>query len=94
MSPGFPDDPAGLSANVLLVNDDYTPMEFVVQVLERIFDMDYETATRIMLQIHNEGTAPCGIYPYDAAKAKVTEVLEFARSHQHPLRCVLKRSPI
>jgi ATP-dependent Clp protease adapter protein ClpS len=91
--PSFPDNPAGMSANVLLLNDDYTPMEFVVQVLERVFDMDRQTATRIMLQIHNEGTGSCGIYPYDAAKAKVTEVLEFARSHQHPLQCVMEASP-
>lgn len=88
--PGFPDNLEGASVNVLLVNDDYTPMEFVVQVLQRIFDMDRATATRIMLQIHNEGTGSCGIYPYDAAKAKVTEVLDFARSHQHPLQCVLE----
>ena len=75
---------------VVLLNDDYTPMEFVVQVLERIFDMDHETATRIMLQIHNEGIGSCGIYPYDAAKAKVAEVLDYASNHQHPLQCVLE----
>jgi ATP-dependent Clp protease adapter protein ClpS len=88
--PSFPDNPTELSANVLLLNDDYTPMEFVVYVLESIFDMDHETATRIMLQIHNEGTGTCGIYPYDAAKVKVREVLDFARSHQHPLQCVME----
>jgi len=82
--------PPGLSAKVLLLNDDYTPMEFVVHVLERVFDKDRETATRIMLEIHNEGTGICGIYPYDAADAKVTEVLDLAHQHQHPLQCVLE----
>jgi ATP-dependent Clp protease adaptor protein ClpS len=79
-------------AEVRLLNDDYTPMEFVVHVLERVFDKDRETATRIMLEIHNEGVGTCGIYPYDAADAKVTQVLSFAREHQHPLLCVLEPS--
>jgi ATP-dependent Clp protease adapter protein ClpS len=80
----------GLLAKVLLLNDDYTPMEFVVHVLERVFDKDRETATWIMLEIHNGGTGTCGIYPYDAADAKVREVLDFAREHQQPLQCVLE----
>ena len=84
--------PAGLLARVLLLNDDFTPMEFVVHVLERVFDKDRETATRIMLDIHKEGTGTCGIYPYDAAEAKVSEVLDLAREHQHPLQCVLEPS--
>jgi ATP-dependent Clp protease adapter protein ClpS len=84
-------DELGLLAEVRLLNDDYTPMEFVVHVLERVFDKDRETATRIMLQIHEEGVGTCGIYPYDTADAKVTEVLNFARKHQHPLHCVLWR---
>jgi ATP-dependent Clp protease adapter protein ClpS len=81
------DKPSGLLAEVLLLNDDYTPMEFVVHVLERVYK-DRETARRIMLETHNKGTGTCGIYPYDAADAKVREVLEFAREHQHPLQCV------
>jgi ATP-dependent Clp protease adapter protein ClpS len=86
------DAPSGLLAEVRLLNDDRTPMEFVVQVLVRIFGKDRETATRIMLEIHNGGGGTCGIYPYDIADAKVTEVLNFARRHQHPLQCVLQRS--
>jgi ATP-dependent Clp protease adapter protein ClpS len=85
------DMPSGLSAEVRLLNDDYTPMEFVVHVLERVFDKDRETAARIMFEIHNEGIGTCGVYPYDAADAKVKEVLDFARKHQHPLQCVLER---
>jgi ATP-dependent Clp protease adapter protein ClpS len=86
------DKPSGLLAKVLLLNDDYTPMEFVVHVLERVFDKDRETATPIMLEIHEKGIGTCGIYPYDVADAKVRQVLDFAREHQHPLICVLERS--
>jgi ATP-dependent Clp protease adapter protein ClpS len=74
------------------LNDDQTTMEFVVQVLEAVFGKDRETATRIMLEAHSEGFGVCGIYPYDIAEAKVTEVLSFARRHGHPLQCVLERS--
>jgi ATP-dependent Clp protease adapter protein ClpS len=81
---------AGITAQVLLLNDDYTPMEFVVHVLERMFDKDHETAVRIMFEIHHEGSGRCGIYPYDVANAKVKEVVNFAREHQHPLQCVLE----
>jgi ATP-dependent Clp protease adapter protein ClpS len=77
-----------------LLNDDQTTMEFVVRVLEEIFGKDRETATRIMLEAHSEGFGACGIYPYDIAEAKVTEVLSFARRHVHPLQCVLERSLI
>jgi ATP-dependent Clp protease adapter protein ClpS len=83
---------SGLLAKVLLLNDDYTPMEFVVHVLERVFDKDHEAAVRIMFEIHNEGAGNCGIYPYEAADAKVTEVLDLANQHQHPLQCVLEQS--
>ena len=86
------DKASGLLAEVRLLNDDYTPMEFVVNVLECVFDKDRETASRIMFEIHYDGVATCGIYPYDAADAKVREVLDFARKHQHPLQCVLERS--
>lgn len=84
--------PSGLLAKVLLLNDDYTPMEFVVHVLERVFDRDHETAERTMPETHNEGVGICGIYPYDAAHAKVTGVLDLAHKHQHPLQCVLERT--
>jgi ATP-dependent Clp protease adapter protein ClpS len=84
------DTAAGSTAQVVLLNDDYTPMEFVVHVLECMFDKDHETATRIMLEIHREGSGICGNYPYDVANAKVREVLNFAREHQHPLQCVLE----
>jgi ATP-dependent Clp protease adaptor protein ClpS len=82
----------GLLARVRLVNDNYTPMEFVVGVLERIFDMEHEAAVRLMLEVHQSGAAVCGVYPQDVAQMKVTEVLDFAREHQHPLHCVLETS--
>jgi ATP-dependent Clp protease adaptor protein ClpS len=84
--------PSGLLAEVRLLNDDHTPMEFVVHVLEWVFGKDRETATRIMLEIHNEGFGTCGIYPYDIADAKVAEALHLAHRHEHPLQCVLERS--
>ena len=71
---------------VLLLNDDFTPMEFVVCVLEQIFDKDHETATQIMLHVHNHGTGECGIYPFAVADAKAKELRDFAREHHHPLR--------
>jgi ATP-dependent Clp protease adaptor protein ClpS len=76
---------------VLLLNDDYTPMDFVVYVIEQLFDKDFESAKHLMLRVHNEGTAECGIYPYEIAKAKASEVVDFARVHRHPLRCVIER---
>jgi serine-type D-Ala-D-Ala carboxypeptidase/endopeptidase len=78
---------SGRLSEVRLLNDDATPMEFVVDVLERVFGKDVETATRIMLDIHSEGVGICGIYPHDVAAAKVTEVLDLARQHGHPLQC-------
>jgi ATP-dependent Clp protease adapter protein ClpS len=86
------DETKGSLAEVRLLNDDFTPMEFVVDVLERVFGKDRETATRIMLEIHKNGLGTCGLYPYEVADAKVREVLGFARQHQHPLQCVLERS--
>ena len=77
---------------VRLLNDDYTPMAFVVDVLERVFEKDRETAERIMIDIHNNGVGTCGLYSYDVASTKVSEVLDFAREHQHPLQCVLEPS--
>ncbi len=76
---------------VLILNDDYTPMEFVVHVLERFFGKDHESATRIMLHVHHHGIGECGIYTYEVAETKVTQVMDFARKHQHPLQCVMEK---
>jgi ATP-dependent Clp protease adaptor protein ClpS len=76
---------------VLLLNDDYTPMEFVVLVLERFFNKDREAATRIMLHVHHHGIGECGIFTYEIAETKVTQVMDFARKHQHPLQCVMEK---
>ena len=75
---------------VLLLNDDYTPMEFVIIVLQRFFSLENEQATRIMLKVHNEGRGVCGVYPRDIAATKVGQVIEFARQHQHPLACMME----
>lgn len=77
---------------VLLLNDDYTPMDFVIDVLKRFFAMDLEQATRIMLKVHTEGRGVCGVYPRDIADTKVKFVLEYARQHQHPLACVMEEN--
>jgi ATP-dependent Clp protease adaptor protein ClpS len=76
---------------VLLLNDDYTPMEFVVHVLERFFNKDREAATQIMLHVHHHGIGECGIYTYEVAETKVTQVMDFARKHHHPLQCVMEK---
>ena len=76
---------------VLLLNDDYTPMEFVVHVLERFFSKGREDATRIMLHVHQKGVGLCGVYTYEVAETKVTQVMEFARQHQHPLQCTMEK---
>ncbi len=76
---------------VLLLNDDYTPMEFVVHVLERFFNKGREEATRIMLHVHRRGVGVCGVYTYEVAETKVTQVMEYARRHQHPLQCTLEK---
>ena len=76
---------------VLILNDDYTPMEFVVHVLEKFFSKDHEAATRIMLHVHHHGIGECGIYTYEVAETKVTQVMDFARKHQHPLQCVMEK---
>jgi len=73
---------------VLLLNDDYTPMEFVVEVIERFFNKSREQATQIMLKVHTEGVGVCGIYPQDIAETKVNQVVSYARQSQHPLQCV------
>lgn len=76
---------------VLLLNDDYTPMEFVVHVLERFFNKGREDATRIMLHVHQKGVGVCGVYTYEVAETKVTQVMDFARQHQHPLQCTMEK---
>ena len=98
------DDPAGDVATktrpktqrpslykVLLLNDDYTPMEFVVLVLQRFFGKSTEDATRIMLHVHQKGVGVCGVYTYEIAETKVAQVVEFARQHQHPLQCTMEK---
>ena len=77
---------------VLLLNDDYTPMEFVVLVLKRFFSMDLEQATRVMLHVHQKGVGVCGIFPYEVAETKVNQVMDFARQNQHPLQCTLEKA--
>ena len=77
---------------VLLLNDDFTPMDFVIQVLQRFFAMGREQATLVMLKVHNEGAGLAGIYPKDLAETKVHQVRDFAREHQHPLQCVMEEN--
>ena len=76
---------------VLLLNDDYTPMEFVVHVLERFFNKDHETANRIMMHVHQHGIGECGVYTYEVAETKVTQVMDLARQNQHPLQCTIEK---
>lgn len=75
---------------VLLLNDDYTPMEFVVILLEKFFAKQREQAVQIMLHVHQKGVGVCGVYPRDIAETKVNQVLDFARDHQHPLQCTME----
>ncbi len=77
---------------VMLLNDDYTPMEFVVDVLQTFFAMNREKSTRIMLDVHTKGRAVCGVYTRDIAETKVTQVTEYSRKHQHPLMCTLEQA--
>ena len=77
---------------VLMLNDDYTPMEFVVLVLQRFFSMGVEDATRVMLQVHQQGVAVCGVFTYEVAETKVSQVIDFARENQHPLQCTLEKA--
>ena len=77
---------------VLLLNDDFTPMDFVITVLQRFFSLDTEQATRIMLKVHNEGRAACGVFSRDVAATKVEQVSAFARQHQHQLACLMEEN--
>ena len=76
---------------VLMLNDDYTPMEFVVHVLEHVFSKNGDDATRIMLHVHQKGVGVCGVYTYEVAETKVTQTMDLARKHQHPLQCTLEK---
>ncbi|WP_089085847.1 ATP-dependent Clp protease adapter ClpS [Aquitalea magnusonii] len=77
---------------VLLLNDDFTPMEFVVEVLQQLFHMNREKATQVMLQVHTQGHGVCGVYTKDVAATKVEQVSQFAKAHQHPLQCVMEEN--
>jgi ATP-dependent Clp protease adaptor protein ClpS len=77
---------------VLLLNDDYTPMDFVVGVLQNFFGMTREQATQVMLKVHREGMGVCGVYPKDVAATKVEQVISYSRQHQHPLQCVMEEN--
>ncbi|HEX9791019.1 MAG TPA: ATP-dependent Clp protease adapter ClpS [Kiloniellales bacterium] len=76
---------------VLMLNDDYTPMEFVVHVLEKFFGKNRSDATRIMLHVHQRGVGICGVFTYEVAESKVSAVIDYARKHQHPLQCTLEK---
>jgi len=75
---------------IVLLNDDYTPMEFVVTVLQKFFGKNQEDAMRIMLQVHHEGRGVCGVYPRDVAATRIAQVAQYARAKQHPLQCVME----
>ena len=76
---------------VLMLNDDYTPMEFVVHALERFFNRNHEDAIRIMLHVHQNGVGICGVYTYEVAETKANQVMDLARQHQHPLQCTVEK---
>lgn len=76
---------------VLLLNDDYTPMEFVVHILEKIFSKNREDAVDVMLHVHRHGVGVCGVFTYEVAETKVAQVIELARRHQHPLQCTMEK---
>ena len=76
---------------VVMINDDYTPMEFVIYILQSVFKKNYEDAKKIMLLIHNQGKGICGVFPLDIAETKANQVVEFARINQHPLECKVQK---
>jgi ATP-dependent Clp protease adaptor protein ClpS len=75
---------------VLMMNDDYTPMDFVIEVLQDLFSMGHDSATKTMMQVHREGKAPCGLYTYEIAEAKVEQANSYAQQHGHPLQCTME----
>ncbi len=77
---------------VIMLNDDYTPMEFVIMVLERFFNKNQDEATQIMLHVHQKGVGVCGVFTYEVAETKVTQVMDAAKEHQHPLQCTLEKA--
>lgn len=77
---------------VVLLNDDFTPMDFVVEILQTFFNMNYEHATQVMLHVHTRGKGVCGVFSYEIAETKVIQVNEYSRSHEHPLQCDLERA--
>jgi len=76
---------------VVLLNDDYTPMEFVIHVLQSFFNMDEQSAAQVMLHVHHKGVGVCGVFTYEIAETKVAQVIEFARKNQHPLQCTMEK---
>jgi ATP-dependent Clp protease adaptor protein ClpS len=76
---------------VLMLNDDYTPMEFVIHVLERFFSKNHDEASQIMMHVHQKGVGVCGVYTYEVAETKVNQTMDLARKHQHPLQCTLEK---
>jgi len=76
---------------VMILNDDFTPMEFVVHILEAIFGMSMEEATNVMLMVHQKGVGVCGVFTYEIAESKVTETIDYARKNEHPLQCTLEK---
>ena len=75
---------------VVMLNDDYTPMEFVIMILEKLFRLDHEKAIQVMLNVHQKGKGICGVYPHEIAQTKVAQVLELARQNDHPLQCTME----
>ena len=77
---------------VIMLNDDYTPMEFVVMILEKLFRMGHENAVQVMLNVHQKGKGVCGVFPHEVAQTKVAQVLELARQNEHPLQCTMEEA--
>ena len=77
---------------VLMLNDDFTPMEFVIMILEKLFRMDHEKAVQVMLNVHQKGKGVCGVFPHEVAQTKVAQVLELARQNEHPLQCSMEEA--
>ena len=77
---------------VLMLNDDYTPMEFVIMILEKLFRMDHEQAVQVMLNVHQKGKGVCGVFPHEVAQTKVAQVLDLARQNEHPLQCSMEEA--
>ena len=92
VAPARPDTARPPLYSVFLLNDDYTPMDFVVNVLRKIFHKNAEEATRIMLHVHQNGVGECGVFTYEVAETKVTLVMDYARKHQHPLQCIMEKN--